>query len=221
MRRGFQVLAVLAAVAAESSASPVRAQEGPGDVGSERQSAQLDDLARKWFAAGKAEYDAGQFDQALLHFQEAYAQSRRPELLYNVGLAAERLRYNTTALDAFERYLKELPDAANHGEVENRTRMLREVIEREAAAGLSPAAVARAARGSHASNGTPMPGSSRASERDDANGDGLFSQWWFWTAAGVVVAAAATGIVLATSGDTTAEPVAGTGGVVVVALTVQ
>jgi hypothetical protein len=181
-----------------------------------------EEAAKALYAAARAEYDAGQFKTALLHFQDAYDQSMRPQLLYNVGLAADRLRFNKTALDAFERYLKELPNAENRVEVENRIKALREIIDREAAAKRAPAAVAAAAP-------PPVPISTDArtsaappkSDQQEATGGGLLSQWWFWTAAGVVVAGATTGIIIASSGDTVGKPLTGTDGVVVQTLRVR
>ena len=182
------------------------------------QGAPSDDIAKGLYGAAKAEYDAGQFDKALLHFQEAYAQSKRPQLLYNVGLAADRLRYNKTALEAFERYLRELPDAENKVEVENRINALREIIDREAAASRAPAAVAAAAPVSSDARTSAAP---PKSDQQTATGGGLLSKWWFWTAAGVVVAGATTGIIIASSGDTVGKPLTGTEGVVVQTLRVQ
>ena len=49
-----------------------------------------------------------------------------PELLYNVGQAADRLRMDHEALAAFRLYLKKLPDADNRREVENRVHALEE-----------------------------------------------------------------------------------------------
>jgi len=177
------------------------------------QIAASEEAAKALYAAARAEYDAGQFKTALLHFQDAYDQSMRPQLLYNVGLAADRLRFNKTALDAFERYLKELPNAENRVEVENRIKALREIIDREAAASRAPAAVAAAAptpsSDARTSAATPK------SDHQEATGGGLLSKWWFWTAAGVVVAGATTGIIIASSGDTVGKPLTGTDGVVV------
>ena len=184
------------------------------------QGAPSEEAAKALYAAARAEYDAGHFKEALLHFQDAYNQSMRPQLLYNVGLAADRLRFNTTALDAFERYLKELPNAENRAEVENRIKALREIIDREAAASRAPAAVAAAAPVPQGNDARTSVSPAR-SDQQEATGGGLLSQWWFWTAAGVVVAGATTGIIIASSGDTVGKPLTGTDGVVVQTLRVQ
>jgi hypothetical protein len=49
-------------------------------------------------------------------------------LLYNIGLAADRVRQNERALEAFRAYLAALPDADNRVEVENRVRALEHVM---------------------------------------------------------------------------------------------
>ena len=186
------------------------------DVAAADPGAPSEEAAKALYAAARAEYDAGQFKNALLHFRDAYDQSMRPQLLYNVGLAADRLRYNQTARDAFVRYLKELPDADNRVEVENRIKALREIIDREAAASRAPSAVAAAApvlAGTDARTSAPPK-----SDRQEASGGGLMSKWWFWTVAGVVVAGATTGIIVATSGDTVGKRVVGTDGLVVATL---
>jgi hypothetical protein len=180
-----------------------------------------DAIARGLFQAGKAAFDAGAYSEALTRFQEAYDHSQKPELLYNIGLAADRLRYNQAALQAFEKYQRLLPDAENRVEVENRIRALHEVIDREAAAGktsgivgVSPVAAA--------SVDTRVSGTRPSAARESARSDpGLVSKWWFWTAVGVVAAGVVTAIAVASSGDTVGKPVPGSGGVVVATLRVR
>jgi tetratricopeptide (TPR) repeat protein len=134
-------LAVTASVTAQETSisrpAEPEANEASGDA-----------MARGLFQAGKAAFDAGAYDEALTHFQEAYDHSKRPELLYNIGLAADRLRYNKAALQAFETYQRLVPKAENRMEVDNRIRALRAVIAREAGSpqtsgGLSPSAAVK------------------------------------------------------------------------------
>lgn len=108
------------------SAAPALAQDQP--------SRGTDEVAKGLFQAGKAAYEAGDYKEALQRFQEAYDRSKRPQLLYNIGLATDRLRYNRAALEAFESYLRQVPDSENRIEVENRIRALKEVVQRENAA---------------------------------------------------------------------------------------
>lgn len=76
--------------------------------------------ARGLFLAGEAAYDRGEFGAALDYFQRAFDLSQRPQLLFNVGLAASRAGDIARARAAFQRYLDEVPDAPNRGDVEAR-----------------------------------------------------------------------------------------------------
>jgi tetratricopeptide (TPR) repeat protein len=75
-------------------------------------SSSRDEEARGLFLAGRAAFDDARFAEALEHFERSYALSGRVELLYNVGLAAERTGDVAKAMRAFDRFLLELPDSA-------------------------------------------------------------------------------------------------------------
>ena len=64
--------------------------------------------ARARFDAGQIAYEAGRFDDALEDFRRAHELSGRAQLLYNIGLAADRLRQDETALDAYRRFVEAL-----------------------------------------------------------------------------------------------------------------
>ncbi len=99
-----------------------------------------DEEARLRFEAGRVAFIAGRNEEALADFRRAYELSERPALLYNIGVALDRLRRDAEALEAFERYLAEAPPAQlqNRGEVEARIGVLREAIARDAAAEQTP-----------------------------------------------------------------------------------
>lgn len=82
------------------------------------------------FEAGRAAMAAGRPEDALADFSRAYELSSRPELLYNIGVAADRVRRDDEALASFERYLAEMPpeQVQNRAEVEGRIAVLREAI---------------------------------------------------------------------------------------------
>ncbi|MCS6857156.1 MAG: tetratricopeptide repeat protein [Sandaracinaceae bacterium] len=89
-----------------------------------------DEEARRRFLEGRSAYEAGNYEEALRLFEEAYRLSPRPALLYNIGQAADRLRFDERALQAFEAYLEVSPqDAPNRAEVEKRIPYLRRRIE--------------------------------------------------------------------------------------------
>lgn len=85
-----------------------------------------DQRARAHFERGRDAYKDGRYRDAWAEFHEAYALSKRPELLFNIGQTADRLGRDSDAIKAFELYLRKLPDAANRRDVENRLRALRE-----------------------------------------------------------------------------------------------
>lgn len=87
-----------------------------------------DRKARALFKQGREAYEDGRYRDAWDYFRQAYLLSKRPELLYNVGQAADRLRMDREALEAFKLYLARLPDAENRREVENRVRALEEQL---------------------------------------------------------------------------------------------
>lgn len=87
--------------------------------------------ARSLFLLGETAFSNGLYAEALDHFERAYELSPRPQLLYNIGASADRLRQNEKALLSFVEYLEALPQAPNRNAVEARLRVLREEIERE------------------------------------------------------------------------------------------
>lgn len=93
-----------------------------------------DEQARALFAEGETAYGQGRFEEALGFFQRAFDLSGRAELLYNVGISATNAGRDAIALEAFERYLAELPEAPNRALVEGRLDSLRRRIAEHDAA---------------------------------------------------------------------------------------
>jgi tetratricopeptide (TPR) repeat protein len=110
------------------AAAPVLAQEGTPD-------GSRDEEARSVFAAGNTAFEDARYGDALEYFQRAYELSGRPGLLYNIGVAADRLRQDEVALDAFERFLAEVPEHERRRDVEARVLVLRESVAARAASG--------------------------------------------------------------------------------------
>lgn len=166
-----------------------------------------DEVARNLFQAGKVAYDAGDFEGAFEFFEKSYARSHRPELLYNIGQTADRLRNDQKTLDSFRAYLAALPNADNRAEVENRIRALERT--RSVAPAPTPAETAAAAMPSASS--TPVT----AATTDDTP---LTGQWWFWTVIGAVVVGGVVTAIALSSGDEQAGPLNGNTGVTVMTL---
>lgn len=67
--------------------------------------AAADVRARELFQKGDAAYAEGRYEEALAAFQEAYDLSGRPQLLFNVSNALERLGRYADAVEALDKYL--------------------------------------------------------------------------------------------------------------------
>lgn len=66
--------------------------------------ASADQRARELYLQGDRHYSEGRYELAVTAFQESYALSGRPLLLYNLANAYERLGRHVEALDALRRY---------------------------------------------------------------------------------------------------------------------
>lgn len=91
------------------------AQTPPSDDAAVR-----DQDARRLFEAGREAYVDEKYQDALNYFQQSHDLSQRPQLLFNVGQAADRLGQRERAAEAFRGYLAAVPDAGNRAEVEAR-----------------------------------------------------------------------------------------------------
>jgi tetratricopeptide (TPR) repeat protein len=106
----------------------------------------LDDQARKDVEEARENYARGRDREALAGFERAYRSSKRPELLYNIGVVADRLRDDRRAVRAYERYVDELPDAPEAAVAQVRVEALRNALaeQKSRAAQAGPVAVAPA-----------------------------------------------------------------------------
>ena len=91
----------------------------------------LSDEARKDVAEARDAYAKGRDKQALEAFERAYRRSKRPELLYNIGVVADRLRNDRRAIDAYDAFVAALPDAREAAVAQVRSESLRVALERE------------------------------------------------------------------------------------------
>jgi len=90
------------------------------------------DRARDAFTQGQELYRAGDFAGALSAFKSAEDARPSPVTQYNIGRCYERLGQLADAVGAFERYLADAPDAADHQAVAEHTAELRRQIPAEA-----------------------------------------------------------------------------------------
>lgn len=172
-----------------------------------------DQEARMLFEAGRVAYTAGRFEDSLDYFQRAHSMSGRAVLLYNVGSAADKLRRDAVALDAFRRYLEAMPTAENRAEVESRIHVLEQVVASaqptvtvptvtvppvtDPTVTVPPPAGGETAHEAALDASLHVGGDGGDAQRD--SGGSIFREWWFWTVVGVVVVGSTVGIVAAAS----------------------
>ncbi|MDB4992807.1 MAG: hypothetical protein JWM74_239 [Myxococcaceae bacterium] len=95
---------VLALVATLTLATPVRSYAADPPISEE---------ARQHFRAGVAllqDPEGARHEEAYREFKAAYAASQSAKVLGNVGFCAMRLERDAEAIEAYDRYLREVPD---------------------------------------------------------------------------------------------------------------
>lgn len=115
----FLVVGVQAAVAqtnGEGAAPPERLTD--------------DARARELYYRGDRLYGEGSYDEATRAFEESYALSARPELLFNMANALERAGRYEEALQALNRFLPDAPENLQHA-VRKRIEALEARVEQE------------------------------------------------------------------------------------------
>jgi tetratricopeptide (TPR) repeat protein len=108
-----------AVVATIGVASPAQAQPTPA-------SAEAIADARRAYAEGTEHFNAGRFAEALASFERAFAMRSNPVVLKPIAECHERLGHVPEAIAALERYLRELPTAPDHAQLEARLATLRQ-----------------------------------------------------------------------------------------------
>ncbi len=103
--------------------SRARASETPPD--DDARKTEADDDARKTeavvaYKAGKEAFAAAEYYEALGNFKRAQELLPTPELHYNIGLCHERVDNWDRAIESFEHYLEETPEAFDRADVESR-----------------------------------------------------------------------------------------------------
>jgi tetratricopeptide (TPR) repeat protein len=168
--------------------------------------------AHALFEAARIAFTAGHYEDAYDRFSQSYVLSARPELLYNLGAAADRLRRDALALDHYRAYLAAVPDSPQREDVEHRIA----ILEGAHADDREPVVAVLADDPEPVVADTPSVPPPAAPPTEDAP---LVEQWWLWTILGVVVVGigVGVGVGVATSGPSTAAPMpgdVGPGGVV-------
>jgi tetratricopeptide (TPR) repeat protein len=162
----------------------------PPEAPSER-AANADEEARGFFIAGRAAFAAGRYREALERFERSHAMSGRPELLYNIGSAAERAGELGRALEAYRAFVNARPDAERRPEAEARVTALAARLARgEPASAERAAGEPRAASEPHSQSATPAL--DVAPDSGPAAGADLLAPALCLTGGGVVLMGGAT-----------------------------
>lgn len=83
------------------------------------------EAAKKRYEAGERDYLAGRYWQSAKAFEEAFAMSRRGDLLFNAGRAYERGEYTVRAIEAYQAYLDAVSEAPDKEQIRKRIAELR------------------------------------------------------------------------------------------------
>src|SRR5262245_39990871 len=78
-----------------------------------------EEIARAHFATGLSYYDSDRYASAVKEFLEAYRLSHKPELLYNVARAYEKLDDAGRATEYYKRYLQAFPKSNEKHQIQN------------------------------------------------------------------------------------------------------
>lgn len=89
------------------------------------------DLFAEQYTEASRAWHEGRYEDALARFRALYASSGRAELLYDIGVTADRLGRLEESIIAFEQYLESVPDARNRAEVEQRLASLRDDLREQ------------------------------------------------------------------------------------------
>lgn len=86
--------------------------------------------AREFFDKAQTLFEAGTYEKAAEYFEKAYDARKFPQFLFNIGVCHEKLQKYQLAIDYYNRYLAEKPEAKDKGELRERIEVLKREIKR-------------------------------------------------------------------------------------------
>jgi hypothetical protein len=157
-----------------------------------------EDEAKRHFDDGTKAYNLGEFTRAATEYRAAYNAKPDPVLLYNIAQSYRLANDFPQALFFYKSFRRNLPDAANRAEVDERIRALEEQIERQKSVAISPP-------NNTVPPGTAPPVGAQATEAPAAGAADttvttaaehrpLYKKWWLWTVVGVVAVGVGVGV---------------------------
>lgn len=159
--------------------------------------------AREHYTSGQKLFDQARYADALAEFQQSYALSKYPALIYKMALCQDQLGRSAEALESYESYLKADPETSRRAGVEERIAKLRETLHPSAA--WPPGGAAKEPTSSQQPSSSSATSSPAAQQQSSSSSSAevskpaskstpLYKKWWLWTIVGVVAVGAAVGI---------------------------
>ena len=115
------------------------------------------DEVRQQVQQAREDYGRGHDREALQNFERAYKSSRRPELLYNIGVVADRLREDHKATRAYDQFLVALPDAPEAAVAQVRSDALHAALAEQESASKDAARFQVQPKSPERADGPPAP----------------------------------------------------------------
>jgi len=164
--------------------------------------------AREHYTSGQKLFDQARYADALAEFQQSYALSKYPALIYKMALCQDQLGRSAEAVESYESYLKADPQTSRRAGVEERIAKLRETLRPSAAwppggptkepTSSQPPSSSSATSSPAVQQQSQLPPSSSSSSAEvskpASKSTPVYKKWWLWTIVGVVAVGAAVGI---------------------------
>jgi hypothetical protein len=148
------------------------------------------------YSRGVQLYQAGQYEDAIDAFREAYQQKPRALILFNIAQAFRKDQKPASALEHYQRFLSEVKPGEEPASQANAKKYIAEIEAQLAVASKpSPAPVAEVAPPPPiAVVSVPPPPVATPVVADKPAKQPVYKKWWLWTAVGVAAAAVIVGV---------------------------
>jgi len=87
-------------------------------------------IAREYFDKAQTLFEAGSYEKAAEYFEKAFDARKYPQFLFNIGVCYEKTQKWQQAIDYYNRYLAELPEATDKTAMRGRIEVLKREVKR-------------------------------------------------------------------------------------------